>query len=337
MKKILALVLAFSVPTSALSLVPTVYAQTEDEVAVARKKFDKALEYEKQGDWTGALALMRDVAKVKSTSQVRFHIALSLENLHRLVEARAEYIGSKEDADIKEGADGSVMSKKAASRIADLDERIPVIELTVPEEVINAKLQIDGGDPVALIVKSTILLDPGEHKLLVYATSRRNFLRMVKVKERDPTLKLNVELPLEEDVPGPVVVTPTPAPIAPPPPRVVDNSSKWDAYPWIFGGIGLAALAVGGVMYAYRDGTIHEMDAACGTERNKCPRNVEDIESRGRTYTSVGNVFLGVGIAAVTTGVVLYVIKPKSKDVATTSVHLAGGPSSLGLSLAGAF
>lgn len=335
MKKLLAL--AFSV-CSLVSVVPVVSAQSEDEVTVARKKFDKALEYEKQGDWTGALALMRDVAKVKSTSQVRFHIALSLENLHRLVEARAEYVGSREDADIKEGAEGSVMSKKAASRIADLDARIPKVELTVPEEVINAKLQIDGGEPIALIVKSTVLLDPGEHKLVVYATSRKTFLRVVKVKEKDPTVAINVELPFEDEAPPPVVVKPAPATVAaPPPPSSDPPMNKWDAYPWIFGGVGLAALAVGGVMYAYRDSTIHEMDAACGPARDKCPRNVEDIESRGRTYTSVGNIFLGVGVAAVTTGIVLYVVKPKHRDVATTSVHVAGGPASFGLTIVSAF
>lgn len=332
MKKSIAclLILSLSVPA---------FAQTEEEMTAARKKFDTALEYEKQGDWTGALTMMKDVAKVKSTSQVRFHIALCLENLHRLVEARAEFIGSKDDADIKEGAAGSVMSKKAGERIADLDARIPKVELTVPEEVINAKLQIDGGAPIALIVKNTVLLDPGDHKLVVYATSRRTFTKSVKVKERDPIVKIEVQLPFEdEDTPPPPPIDKPPPPVEKPAPPPEKPLNKWDAYPFIFGGIGLAALGVGGIMYAYRSGTIYEMDAACGPDRNRCPRNVEDIESRGRTYTSVGNIFLGLGVVAVATGVVLYIVKPKSRDTAsTTMVHVAGGPSTLGVTVVSAF
>jgi hypothetical protein len=314
------------------------FAQTEDEMVVARKKFDTALAYEKQGDWTGALALMKDVGKIKTTSQVKFHIALCLENLHRLVEARQEYINSKEEADIKEGASGSVMSKKAGERIADLDARIPRVELIVPEEVINAKLVIDSGAPIALIVDNTILLDPGDHTLTVYATSRKNWVKKVSVKERDPSVKMKVELPFDDEpAPTPVAKPPEPTPTPTPAPRRVDTSSKWDAYPWIFGGVGLASLAVGGIMYAYRDGTIHDMDQACGPDRDKCPRNVEDIESRGRTYTSVGNIFLGVGVAALATGVVLYVVKPKARDTATTTLSVAASPSTLGVTVVSAF
>lgn len=328
-----------SVLLTVLTLSLSAAAQvTEADLADARKKFDKALEYEKQGDWVGALSLMREVAGVKSTSQVRFHIAVCLEQLHRLVEAHKEYAGAKEDADIKEGAAGSVMSKKAAERLADLDARIPKVELTVPEEVINAKATIDNGAPIPLLVKNTILLDPGEHKLVVYATSRKTFTRVLKVKERDPIVKLAVELPLEDDVAAPPpVVTPAPAPVAPPP-RRDEPMNKWDAYPWVFGGIGLVALATGGAMYAFRAGTIHDMDQACGPDRDRCPRNVEDIEARGKTYTTIGNVLLGVGAAAITTGVVLYIVKPHPKrDSAFTTVHVAGGPSAVGLNVITSF
>jgi hypothetical protein len=321
-----------------LTIAPSAFAQASDaDLADARKKFDTALEYEKQGDWVGALAMMREVAGVKSTSQVRFHIAVCLEHLNRLVEARNEYAGSKEDADIKEGASGGAMSKKAAERLADLDARIPKVELTVAEEVINAKATIDNGTPIPLLVKNTILLDPGEHKLTVYATSRKTFVKVLKVKEKDPIVKIAVELPLEDDEPPPPPKVVAPPPVAPPP-RDAPPMNKWDAYPWIFGGVGLAALGVGGIMYAYRAGTIHEMDQACGAERDRCPRNVEDIEARGRTYTSVGNILLGVGAAAITTGVILYVVKPRSnKDSAITTVHVAGGPSTLGVNVVAAF
>jgi hypothetical protein len=101
----------------------------------------------------------------------------------------------------------------------------------------------------------------------------------------------------------------------------------------VFGGTGLVLLGVAGVMYALRDTTIHDMDAACGSARDRCPRSIEDTESRGRTYTTAGNILLGVGAAALVTGVVFYLAEPKKK----THVSVGGGPSTLGVTFVTAF
>jgi len=322
----LALLLAASIALAPL----TIHAETVTaDVAAARKKFDRALELEKAGDFKGALAILREVAAVKASSQVHFHLGVCLEKLGRLVEAREEYLASKTDAEVKEGADFAVMTQKANDRVADLDARIPKIAITVPEDVINAKVSVDNAPPISLLVTPVISVDPGTHKLVITASGKRAFSRTVLVKERDPVFNMNVEL-TPEDTEEPVA--PVTMPVAPPPPRVV-GEPKSSPYPYVFGGVGIVALGVAGVMYALRSSTIHEMDDACGTARDRCPRSIEDTESRGRTYTTTGNILLGIGAAAVATGVILYLAEPKK----SARVTVGGGPSTLGVTFVTAF
>ena len=326
--RVLAMVLSASIALAPM----TARAETvTPELAAARKKFERALELEKAGDFKGALAILREVAAVKATSQVHFHLGVCLEKLARLVEARTEYLASKTEAETKEGPDGIVMTQKANDRVTDLDARIPKISITVPEDVINAKVSIDNAPPVSLLVTPVIAVDPGTHKLTITATGKRAYSRTVLVKERDPVFNMTVELPPEETEEPPPA--PTHAPVVAPAPRTADVTVRSSPYPYVFGGAGLVLLGVAGVMYALRDSTIHDMDSACGAARDRYPRSIEDTESRGRTYTTAGNILLGVGAAALVTGVIFYLAEPKK----SARVSVAAGPSTLGVNFVAAF
>jgi len=324
----LALVLSLATPTVVVHAEPT-----SAELVAARKKFDRAVELEKSGDFKGALALLRDVAAVKPTSQVRFHVAVCLEKLGRLVESREEYLRAKEDAETKEGPESASLAQKAADRVTDLDGRIPKIEIKVPEDVVSAKASVDGGAPVSVIVTPVLRVDPGEHKISVTSPGRRTFSRTVLVKERDATFTVNAELPPspEDSEPEPA---PAPVPVKPPAPKR-DEGPKSSPLPWIVGGVGLASLATAGVFYALRDSAVHDLDAACGPARDRCPPSMQSTEDRGRLYTTTANVFLGVGAVALGTAIILYASQPSAK----TPVAATVGASTSGVSLAfvGAF
>jgi hypothetical protein len=325
MKRAIALLLATSIALAPMSA----SASTPADMAAARKKFEHALELEKAGDFKGALAVLREVAAVKSTAEVRFHLGICLERLGRLVEARVEYVAAKSDAELKEGTEAAVLTQKANDRVTDLDARIPKIAITVPEDVISAKVSVDNAPPVSLLVTPVISVDPGTHKLVVTAPGRRAFSRTVLVKERDPVFNMSAELPPEE-IEEPAA--PAPKPIAPAP-RPRDVEPKSSPYPYVFGGVGLVALGAAGIMYAMRNSTIREMDDACGPARDQCPRSIESTESRGRTYTTAGNILLGVGAAALATGVIIYLAEPKKG----TRVSVGGGPATLGVTFATTF
>ena len=60
---------------------------TPAELAEAREWFAKARRLEDTGQWSEALELLQRVAAVKTTPQVRFHIALCMENVGLLTQA----------------------------------------------------------------------------------------------------------------------------------------------------------------------------------------------------------------------------------------------------------
>src|SRR5690606_22844952 len=109
----------------AASTVPkTAVAQDAAELQQARDKFQKALALQTGGDWAGALALLKEVAAVRSTPQVRFNIALCEENLGQLVAAVGDYELAMADA--RQAHEEEVV-EQAARRLDELKGRVPKV------------------------------------------------------------------------------------------------------------------------------------------------------------------------------------------------------------------
>jgi len=69
----------------------TANAAPSDDVRRARVLFEQAEADEDGERWSEALEKLRDVARVKLTAGVRYHIALCEEHLGRLVRALGDY------------------------------------------------------------------------------------------------------------------------------------------------------------------------------------------------------------------------------------------------------
>lgn len=100
-------------------------------------------------------------------------------------------------------------------------------------------------------------------------------------------------------------------------------------------------LATGVTMHLLRSATIDELDAACGAARNACPPSKEDLVDRGRTYTTLGNVFLGLGAAAAAAGVTLLLLdhraSPRAPSAWRDGFTVRAVASPLAFTLHGAF
>src|SRR5688572_23019369 len=100
------------------------HAQDATDLQAARDKFQKALALQTGGDWAGALALLKEVAAVRATPQVRFNIALCEENLGQLVAAVGDYELAAADA---RSADETEVVEEAARRLSELKGRVPKV------------------------------------------------------------------------------------------------------------------------------------------------------------------------------------------------------------------
>ncbi len=319
--RLLAAVLCASMIASAL---PSLGAEgpSASELATARERFDEGLKLEDKGDWAGALVLFQKVAAVRLTPQVRFHLGLCLENLGRLVEALNEFRRAESDAAGDTTPSGQIVLTNAGRHIADLKARIPRLKLEMPAGETLSAVILDGSPVASTLLDAPILVDPGKHSISVRTTDGRAFDTSIDFEAKSGEHTVTVMLPKAAPKRAP---TPESLP--------AEGRGPW---PWLTLGVSAAAFVTAGVMYKLRSNTMSELDAVCGADRRSCPYDPDPSERRGHTYTTMGEVMLGVGTAAAMLGVLL-LVWPSSKTSSKQDGHRALRVAPGALYLVGSF
>jgi len=282
-------------------------APTESELAEARKLFEQGIHQEEAGDWAAALSTFRKVAAVRANHVVRFHLGLCLENTGQLVAARDEFRVARGLAEKEDSTDAKKIVASSTKHLTALDARIPKIRVRRPTA--GATLSIDG-TLVGAPFDTQVPVDPGKHRIDVQAAGYEPFHAEVITKDGDLT---------------PVEITPVLARIEkrpPDPPTPVVRSSA----PWFVVGAGATVLVGAGVFFGLRSAALADVDATCSGARTGCDPALADTAARGKTYTLVGNVLLGVGAATVVTGVGWLLLRPSAASPASVGLaaHLGG-------------
>lgn len=293
-------------------------AQDAAELQAARDKFQKALALQTGGDWASALALLKEVAAVRSTPQVRFNIALCEENLGQLVAAVGDYELAAADA---RAADESEVVEQAGRRLSELKGRVPKVVVERGANADTATITLDGVALGDQVIGKSMNVDPGPHVITARAIGFDSFRTTVRVDEAE-TKTIVVSLT--------PITQPKPAPPPAPDGMTLESSPPVAAY--VAGGIGVASFITAGIMYGLAQGAKNELEREC--DDLSCPPDMEDTFDRGQTYATVGNVTLGLGVLGVGLGAVFYV----THDRETASGFRAGAPDSIaGWSYVGRF
>ncbi|HEY6078242.1 MAG TPA: hypothetical protein VIW29_05535, partial [Polyangiaceae bacterium] len=314
-RKITALALIASlgltaVPTAALAQEPTADAGAE-ALKKAREQFGQALALQTAGDWAGALTLLKEVATVKATPQVRFNIALCEEKLGRLVAALGDYELAAADARAEKA---DQVAEEVEARREALSQRIPKLTVRRGSGAEAASIALDGVSLGDQVIGTPMPTDPGPHTIEGKAPGFKPFRKSIRVAEQQSE---TIEVVLEPEPMAPPSVTEAPPP---------SGRSRVPGY--VIGGIGIASLATSGVFFALRSGKISKLDDACPD--HVCPPEMQSDIDQGKLYTTLANVTLAVGIAAVAGGAVLVLTSGPSSE---PSVALA--PAPLGAQLLG--
>lgn len=267
------------------------HAQDAAELQEARDKFQKALALQTGGDWAGALALLKEVAAVRSTPQVRFNIALCEENLGQLVAAVGDY--ELAAADARKAGESEVV-EQAQRRLEELKGRIPKIMVKRGKNADSATIALDGVTLGDQVIGKAMNVDPGPHVVTARAAGFESFRTTVRVVEAS-TETVIVSL-TEEPLP--------PAPRSPEPKGPPAEAPTSNSVAYIVGGVGIASLATAGVMFGLRQDALNELEDGCGAD-DRCPPELEDTAKRGERYTLIGNVTLGVGVVGIGIGTIL--------------------------------
>ncbi len=306
------LALSFA-PRHALAQEP---AETSaDALKRAREQFGQALALQTAGDWAGALALLKEVAAVKSTPQVRFNMALCEEKLGRLVAALGDYELAAADA---RAENAEQVAEEVEGRLEALRQRIPKITVRRGSGAEAAEVALDGVTLGDQVVGTPMPADPGPHTIEAKAPGFKPFRKALRLVEQQSE---TVEIVLEpEPVPAPEYGGPLQ-------PQPTGKNLKTAGY--VIGGLGVLTLGASGVFFGLRAGKISDLDKAC--PNRTCPStNQQDDIDAGKLYTTLANVTLAVGVAAVAGGVVLVIASGPSKEPAVALAPAPGGAQLLG-------
>lgn len=307
-----------TLPAGARAQDPAADTTSAEALKRAREQFGQALALQTAGDWAGALALLKEVAAVKSTPQVRFNMALCEEKLGKLVAALGDYELAAADA---RAAKADQVAEEVEGRLESLRQRIPKITVKRGAGAEAALVVVDSVSLGDQVIGTPMPTDPGPHTVEATAPGFKPFRKSVRVAEQQSE---TVEIVLEAQ--------PAPPPVA--------GGASGDARPgrgrsplfgYVIGGIGIASLGASGVFFALRAGKISDLDKVCPPPDRQCPSHAQqsDIDA-GKLDTTIANVTLAVGVAAVAGGLVLVLTSGPRSEPSVALAPSPGGAQLLG-------
>lgn len=296
-----------------LASAPSGAQPTEAELAAARQIFNDGKDLEKANDWAGALAKFKKVAEVKTTPQVRYHMALCEENLGHAVAALNGYEAAVGLAK-QPGTNGADVLENAPPRIEALRKKIAKLHLVVNGKVISSRVLLDKQPIASALFNTDIPIDPGQHKVEVETDGQVVQRRSVSLAEQETG---TVEFTIDDKEPA---VEPTTSPTAPPPPPPGPSRTPV----WVAGGVGVAGLVATGVFAVLRQVAITRLQDDCPTQTNCTPAD-KPIQNDASNYSYAADISIAVAGAGVITAVVLYVVTTPSKKNAPPPVSAAPG------------
>ena len=316
---------------AALASFPIQTARADDptSLAQAREQFRRGIALEAAGDWEGALRVFKAVAQVKSTPQVRFHIAQAEEKTGDIVAALGSYRLAAYEA-----SEAKIKDVKAASEAAikTLEPKIPKLSIARGAGAGVAKISLDGRELGNATVGAPISVNPGPHHLEASAPGRETITADFNLGNGE-TKELTLVLP-EAKAGAPVVaVTPTsnePTSDTPEPPP---KTSKVKIAGFVFGAAGIVSLGVSGGFFLVRQSSISKLTKDCGADMMGCPASDLSTKNSGQTAATISEATFIGGAAALGIGVILVIAAPKKK--AAPVAGLSFGPGNV--SVAGSF
>jgi hypothetical protein len=188
-------------------------------------------------------------------------------------------------------------AEEAVRRQVGVEQRIASIRVRVVDASVD--VLVDG---MHALPGEIVALDPGEHR--VSASAPRKISRTITVALREGEKERTVEIPALDNEPT----------LAPQPVVVVRPPVQRSAWPYVLGGIGVGALALGGVGGGVAIGARSDIDAAC-PDYPACPNDrladVKEAEGRAKDWATLSTISVTAGVALVAGAVVWLLLDAK--------------------------
>jgi hypothetical protein len=232
----------------------------------------------------------------------------------------------------------------ASEQLKKIEERLTrlQIELAPGASVPGLEVKLDGQTISSAALGFPSPVDPGKHVVEASAPGKKSV--RVEVVANAPKTVVKTVVPVLEDETGaaPEVAAPQPDSASPATePSTKSSGSGLTTLGWVLGGVGVAAIGAGVVFNLSARSDVDRSDNACTQppDGNTCRDRNDQIEYRdavsaAETKSTISYVGLGLGSAALATGITLLIVGG-GDDHEAPPVALAVTERSVGLSAGG--
>lgn len=228
-----------------------------------------------------------------------------LRDEHQLIRARAQFLACSRDAC------PGVIKKDCIDAMVDLERRLPSVVVRAKdqkgEDLVLVQVDIDGARVAESLDGKGVTLDPGVHDVHLATVGQ------------DP---IDVRIVLAEgERERPVIVTfGKPAAATPRAPDDAKRGAPFGAF--VVGGAGLLAVGVGAIFYGVGLGERSSAIASGCATTAACDAAKDSV----RAKLVVGDLFAGIGVAAVVTGAVWAIVHYASAPAPKAGLSVDAGP-----------
>lgn len=316
----LALALGVSAPARAQPVPGPDAARPGSDLEQAREAYRAALAMETAGDWAGALTKINEVATVRLTPQVRFHLGRCQDKLGRWTEAVGSYRMAIAEAEAAGVAD---VVREARAALAILEPALPRLTITRGAGAAGATVYLDGIALGETSIGAPLAVDPGPHRVDARSGARQvQSTVTMAARERRGFV---IDLPIEgAGSTGPRVAAPA---------AEHRDASPSRAPAFVALGVGVVGLGLAGTFWALRAGTVSDLEDRC--VGGHCPAELESTSDRGKAFTVASAAGLAVAVVGIGAFSWLLLREPSSPVPPAAAVAVGVGPS--GAALGGRF
>jgi hypothetical protein len=319
--------MVFSVPAS-FAQTTRDSSMTATDAGAAKAQFADAQRLFKAGRFAEALPIFRDVAESTRSPNARLYVGHCLQELGKFVEAHRAF--SAVVREVTEHPDEKYQPTREAAitQLAVLNVRLGKVIISVVESPPSLAVSLDGSAVDPKMLGSSIVVDPGAHRVEASASGSSPIRRDVSVEGGEvKTVTLSFKKAVDE--PPVSVATPSNGSVgtAPAPEAKSDDGATMRTMSFVAGGVGVAGLGVFTIAGLMAKSTFNDLEARCA---GRCAdASYVDQINRGKTLQTTANVGLVVGLVGIGAGATFFVLgRPKRTDAAV-SLSLANGGGTL--------
>ena len=309
------------------------HAQSGDSAALAEQLFNQARDLVKANKWAEACPKFEASLRYDPVLGTRLNLATCYEHTGKLAKAWGLYRESMEAA--KKAGD-TKRADYAQKQATALEPRLPKLAIGAPANKPAGFVVKRDGTPIdAGELGVALYVDPGTHEVTAAADGFEPFsvtVNLVEGKTETLTIPALVAKPVAETKPD--VEQEVDAG------EITERARKRKLIALGVGGGGVVVAGVGIVFGVMASSKYSDAKKLCGDDLTCSAQNFDKgkkLVADARSAGTISTIAVGVGVAAIAAGAVLYFTAPKAPERATARLVPVPHEGGAGLALLGTF